>query len=449
MVSSSVGGVKSPRFFYGWVIIACVWVANFVTVSINPLVFAFFLDSMSVDLDVKRSTLVWGITIRMISGGLFAPYLGRIVDRHGTRWPGAVAGLVVGLVLIGFAFTSNIWIMFGLFFISGLTGFSIFGGNMLTMVPPASWFVAKRGRALSIATSGQLFGTATFAIAAALLIEAFGWRWAWAIFGIVAIVGVVPPYALLMRRRPEDMGLLPDGATSLPVVEVTSAVASPTPTAPVASATHREEPDFTVAEAWRTPVLWANLAATTLLMVAISPFLLFRNHYWTTLGFSPTLIAIGVALDPFSFAIANIAMGFFAERVPIRFTGVIGGVWRGFGMLPLTLGMTWPGSVVLHNVVWGIGSGTTSVFQTMMIPDYFGRTNQGAIRGSITPIMVTVSALGAPLGGYLLDAGVSYIAFFWGIFLAVTVASASFFFQKPPKHAPAATDPPTRMPTST
>ena len=82
MVSSSVGGVKSPRFFYGWVIIACVWVANFVTVSINPLVFAFFLDSMSVDLDVKRSTLVWGITIRMISGGLFAPYLGRIVDRH-------------------------------------------------------------------------------------------------------------------------------------------------------------------------------------------------------------------------------------------------------------------------------------------------------------------------------------------------------------------------------
>src|SRR5438128_60459 len=74
---------KPPRLYYGWVIVACVWLANFVTVTMNPIVFAFFLDHMVVDLGVSRSTLVWGITIRMISGGLFAPYLGRFVDRHG------------------------------------------------------------------------------------------------------------------------------------------------------------------------------------------------------------------------------------------------------------------------------------------------------------------------------------------------------------------------------
>src|SRR6185295_11560298 len=137
------------------------------------------------------------------------------------------------------------------------------------------------------------------------------------------------------------VGLLPDGVTSLPVA-----------TAETRAAELRAEPDYTVREAMRTPVLWMNLASTTLLLLAISPFILFRNHYWVTLGFSPTLIAVGVALDPFTVAATSIGMGFVVERLPIRFAMAIGGIWRVFGMLPLALGMTWPGSVVLHNLVW-------------------------------------------------------------------------------------------------
>ncbi len=426
-----VSQTRPPRIYYGWVIVATVWLANFVTVTMNPIVFAFFLDHMVVDLGTSRSSLVWGITIRMISGGLFAPYLGRYVDRHGSRWAGVAAGLTVGFVLAGFALTSNVWVLYGLFLLSGLTGFGIFGGNVLTMVPPANWFVVQRGRAVTISSSGQMFGTAAFAILSAVLIESVGWRSAWGIFAVIAVAGTVPTYALLMRRRPEDMGLLPDGATSLSVVTAESR----------AAALHAE-PDFTVREAMRTPVLWMNLASTTLLMVAISPFILFRNHYWVTLGFSPTLIAVGVALDPFTVAATSIGMGFVAERLPIRFAGAIGGVWRVAGMLPLALGATWPASVVLHNLVWGVGSGTSSVFQTLMIPDYFGRTHQGAIRGALTPIMVAVSSLGAPLGGYLLDSGMSYTTFFWAVIVAVTIASSSALLQLPPKRRrPAQTEP--------
>lgn len=390
----------------------------------NPLVFAFFLEPMTQDLSVGRSTLVWGITIRLISGGFFAPYLGQLVDRHGARWLGVASGVLVAAVLFGFAVATNIWVYYALFFVSGLTGFGIFGGNVLTMVPPGNWFVARRGRAMSIAQSGQLLGSAATTIAAAFFITEFGWRTAWGILGFVALIGVVPAYAVLMRRRPEDVGLFPDGASGPP--------AASAPTAATATRPASTERDFTVREALRTPVLWMHLGATTLLMTAISPFLLFRNSYWSGLGFSPTLIALGVALDPFIFAVANITMGLVAERIPIRFTGCIGGMFRLCGMLPLTLGATWPGSVFMHNLVWGTGSGTTAVFQTLMIPDYFGRTHQGAIRGAITPVMVVFGALGGPLGGYLLDAGMSYNMFFWGIFVCVAIASASFFFQTPP-----------------
>jgi len=418
-----------PRFFYGWVVVATAALANFTTVSLNPLVFAFFLDVMAEDLGVSRSKLVLGITIRMIAGGLFAPVLGHIVDRYGARWPGVAAGLIASTALVGFGLTSNIGLLYALFLLSGLTGFSIVGGNVLTIVPPANWFVVKRGRALAIASAGQLLGSAAMAIAAAFMISLVGWRAAWMIFGAVAFLGVVPTYGFLMRRRPEDMGLLPDGATSRPAP---AAHAAPEPR--VLHEAHGADRDFTLRQALRTPVWWMNLASFTILAFAISPFLLFRNHYWSeSLGFSPALIAIGVALDPFCFAVANMIMGFYAERIPIRYTGLIGGAIRSIGLLPLTLGMTQPYSVILHNVVWGTGSGTTAVFQTMVIPDYFGRAHQGTIRGVTTLAMVVISSFGAPIGGYLLDRGMSYDVFWWAIFAGVSLASAAFFFQKPPR----------------
>jgi MFS family permease len=417
------------RFYYGWVIVACAWLANFTTTSANPLVFSFFLFPMSESLGLKPSDLVWGITIRSVAGGLFAPYFGQIIDRHGSRWPGALSGIVVGATLIGFSSITNIWVLYALFFVSGLTGFSIFGGNVLTIVPPANWFIAKRGRAISIASSGQLVGSAASAIAAAFLIGRFGWQTAWAIFGVIAFLGVTPGYALFMRRKPEDMGLLPDGAAPRTAEEAAADAAMPA----AIVARGKERYEFTVGEALRTPALILHVAAFTTMLAVISPFLLFRNHYWQELGFSPQLIAIGIALDPFTVAVMSIAMGVVAERVPIRYVGAFGGVWRLLGMLPLTLGATWPASVLVHNFVWGIGSGTTSVFQTLMIPDYFGRAHQGAIRGAVTPVMVIVGSLGGPLGGYLLDAGMSYSMFFWGIFGAVGLASASILLQTPPR----------------
>jgi MFS family permease len=416
-----------PRFFYGWIIVAVTWLANFTTAGTNPLVFSLFIAPMTTDLGLTRTELVAGITMRMIAGGLFAPFLGRIVDRHGTRWPGVVAGTIVGITLVGFSIFSDVYVLYALFIVSGLSGFAIVGGNTLTIVPPANWFVAKRGRAVAISSAGQLLGSAVFALLATWLIAAVGWRETWTIFGIIAFLGVVPGYALFMRRRPEDIGLFPDGASGPPAP----------PVAAPGAAAHHETRDYTLNEAARTPVFWMNLASMTLLMFAISPFLLFRPQYWTEIGFSPWLIGWGLFLDPFCFAAANMYMGLKAERVPIRHMGVLGGVFRTLGMLPLVFGWKWPGSVVVHNVVWGTGSGTTSVFQTMMIPEYFGRLHQGTIRGMTTLAMVVVSSLGGPVGGYLLDNGVSFEVFWWMILAAVMISSASFYFQRPPRTLPA------------
>ena len=85
------------------------------------------------------------------------------------------------------------------------------GGNLLTLVPVAKWFVRKRGRAMSIATTGMAIGTVLIIPAAQWIIQNTGWREAWAILGVLAAAITVPLSILFLRGAPSDLGLQPDG----------------------------------------------------------------------------------------------------------------------------------------------------------------------------------------------------------------------------------------------
>jgi MFS family permease len=170
----------------------------------------------------------------------------------------------------------------------------------------------------------------------------------------------------------------------------------------------------------------------------LSPILLYRVSFWNELGISPAIIALGVAADPFTVAIAMFFFGFLAERIAVKWMGVIGGVWRGISILPLWFAM--PGSipVFIHNVTWGIGSGSSSVVNNLIFPQYYGRAHQGTIRGFTAPIMIASGALGGPLAGYLLDAGVSFAIFWQLAFWGILIPSLLFGVLRPPKRRTAA-----------
>ena len=77
----------------------------------------------------------------------------------------------------------------------------------------AKWFIRYRGRATGIATAGLNLGAVALTPLILFLIRELAWRTAWFILGFVPWIVVVPPSLLWLRRQPEDMGLLPDGAT--------------------------------------------------------------------------------------------------------------------------------------------------------------------------------------------------------------------------------------------
>ena len=428
-MSTSKAPVKLPSgMFYGWAIVAVGWSANLVTCTMNPVVFSVFIDPMRDDLGLKLSDMAWAISARMLATGVISPFLGGIIDRYGTRWLGVFAGLLAGATCIALYFADSIWVIYLLFAISGISGFGSFGGQLLTIVPVANWFVIKRGRATAIAATGMGVGTTLGVPIALLLINTVGWRMAWVIFGIAIWLVVIPGYGIFMRRKPEDLGMLPDG-------ESVSGSNAETLSLEDRNEVREEriEENWTLGQALRTPVLWFILLALTVHTFATGGVLFLRVPFWNDIGISAGAIAFGVALDPFTVIFTMLIFGFLAERYPIRVIGAIGGVWRAISMAPLVLMGNHTSQVFVHNITWGIGSGAFGTAQNLIIPAYYGRLAQGAIRGISLPIMIVAGALGAPVVAYMVDAGMN-LGIIWNASLAMMfVAGLMFLFLKPPK----------------
>ena len=121
-----------------------------------------------------------------------------------------------------------------------------------------SWFKRDRGVATSITTFVQMAGLMAMPLIAQLTIVANGWRAGWLAIGVtILIIGFIPVWALVVRR-PEDMGLTPDGLTS----QLDDSGADPS------TDSTRDEPSFSRSEALRTPAFWL-LSLYTLLVYPV------------------------------------------------------------------------------------------------------------------------------------------------------------------------------------
>ena len=230
---------KSRRFFYGWVIVGVMAVSSAVGMAKGTLNFGLFVKPMGDDLGIGRASFGWAQTARRGAEALSSPLAGPLLDRFGSRVILPVAALTTGLAMIGLAHISHSWQLILLFTIMGLIGMSG-PGALATSVTVLKWFVVKRGRALAFMSLGVPVGAMLFIPLTEYLIETVGWETAWMILAIAGMGVLVPLAAILVRRQPEDMGLLPDGDMDPDLAERADS----------------DESSWTVSEAARTATLW-------------------------------------------------------------------------------------------------------------------------------------------------------------------------------------------------
>ncbi len=418
---------REPGFYYGWVIVAVMAVSRAVTMGMGSLNFGLFIKPMGDQLGIGRADFGWAQTARQVSSSVTSPAVGWLLDRYGARVMLPVAVTLTSGAMIGLAYISHAWQLVVLFAVMGLVGLSG-PGALVTSVPVLKWFVVDRGRAVAFMSLGVPFGALVFIPLTQFLINVGGWEMAWIVLAVIGIGVVVPLTGVFVRRQPEDIGLLPDGAVARDSEDGDSGE-------PVAAS---EEVSWTVSEAMRSTTLWRLVIVFSAVSLATSTVGLHRIPSFMDKGLDPTLISFATAFDAVCAGISTFSFGMLVRYIPARFLGA-----TGFMMLATASVLTIYANnitiVFVSMAVFGLGIGGMMFLQNFIWADYFGRESVGSIRGLVNPINLVLGGVGAPVAGYIYDFTGTYDPAWW-VGVALMVFAAILTIVTPPPKKPVASE---------
>jgi len=399
--------------FYGWVIVAVMWLVNFSTMATGNLSFGLFVIPMGGDLSMSRSQFGWAVTTRRMAAGLSSYFVGRLLDRYGPRVLIPVSAVLIGIGLMALSRVNAPW---QVIVISGVLGMSGLAApqNIMTSVPVAKWFQRKRGLALALATSGIGTGGILFLPITQALLGGVGWRTTWIIMAAVFMSLSIPFSAIFLRRLPEDMGLEVDGGKP-----------NPGNVGPTEEATQyqTDERSWTVKEAFQTATMWKLLLAFGLAGVAQGGASVHRIPYWIERGFDAQTVSYSFAADAGGAATMALFAGWMADRIPIRFIGGASyiGLSCAIGLMLISKNEFF---LFGSTITFGLSVGAGMIVNSYIFASYFGRAFLGSIRGIVLPFMLISAGIGAPLVGYLRDNTGNYVSSWWLILTLYLVSAA-------------------------
>jgi len=442
-----------PRFFYGWFIVVAAVAAGAFSSGAGVWGASVFVTPMGEELGWSRSAFFGAFFIRSVLAGVLSPVIGPMQDsRSGPRILMFASGITMGISLIGLRWVDNLGMFYFLF--GALGALSMIGGaEMLTVAIVPKWFVRRRGRAMAIASTGTAMGPLFFPFLVHGIISLVGWRDAWMVLGFI-ILAVLVPLSFLIRSRPEDIGLLPDGD---PVAEFSSEESNQTNTAPLAGASlpleatyppraaarplpeASRERSMTRSQAVRTPTFWLLIAAFTLAMLGMGGFHANWIPYFEDLGYSPSTGAWAATAYGVCSISIRLLWGILADRYPIRYLMVAQSLITGISII-FFLNIVNVPTLILAGGFHGIALGGFFIMRPLMVANYFGRENLGAINGILRPFVTLSGALSPLLVAGMFDIYGSYKEAFLLIIVTWFAAGAVVYMAKPPRMRQATAD---------
>ena len=392
-------------FFYGWVIVAVAFVTTGIGVNARTafsLLFPPILKEFGWERGVIAGAFSFGF---LVSAGL-SPTLGWLMDRHGPR---AVMGLGVAMMSAGLLLASQVSAPWHLYLTLGVlvdgdsvclgyTGWSLFLPN---------WFVRRRGLAVSLAFAGVGLGSIVLLPWMQFFMDRSDWRTACWTLGLVLLM-VLAPLTLLLRRRPEDMGLQPDGDTQAAGAGV--ARAAPNVVDPAWAAI-----DWTLARALRTARFWWIACAFFCGGFVWYAVQVHQTKYLVEIGFPAADAAWALGWVALIAVPGQIALGHVSDRIGREWSWTIGCLGFVVCYLALIALRHTPSMALLALMVVAqgfLGYGLTSVMGAIVLEIFQGR-RFATIFGTVMVALMAGSALGPWLTGVMHDVSGSYALAFW------------------------------------
>lgn len=410
-------------FFYGWAIVAVVFVSMGIGVNARTafsLLFPPILDEFRWERAVTAGAFSFGFLVSAV----MSPLLGRMMDRVGPR---AVMELGVVLMAAGLLLaplTTEPWHLYATLGVLVGAGSVCLGYSGQSLFLP-NWFVRRRGLATGIAFAGVGVGSIVLLPSVQLVIESAGWRTACWTMGLLVLV-VLAPINLLLRKRPEDLGLQPDGDAA----PGTAAAAQPSNVVDPAWAAV----DWTLGRAIGTARFWWIALGYFCALYAWYAVQVHQTKYLTEIGFSSTVAAWALGLVSLVGIPGQIALGHISDRIGREWVWTAGALGFGVCYLALLLLQAFPNTALLYLMIaaqGALGYGLTSVFAAIVAEIFQGKY-YGTIFGTLMLAAISGGAVGPWATGALFDAYGSYTLAFW-IGFAASVLSVLAIWQAAPR----------------
>lgn len=398
MKPASLASLLAHRlpFYYGWVVLACVCCAAVSRAGPAVATLSIFVEPVTREFGWSRTALAGAVSLGGVLAAVFSPMIGSALDRRGPKLILLAAVLTTGITILLLSQIQSLLAFYLLFCIARMNFAGPYDLGIYGAVN--SWFVRRRAMASSIVTVAQMAGLTAMPLIGHFAIEAGGWRLGWMATGTaVLVVGVLPVW-LLIARRPEDLGLLPDGA---PVPDKAPAgIVGAKAGAP--SALGRDEPAFTRAEALRTRAFWMLSLYTLMVYPVQAGVSLHQAAHLVEHGLSSAAAVAAVGTFSVTSAFAGLGFGMLLRWIGVRTALAASAVLLVTSTLLLTR-VAGAGEATLAAVLFGAGIGGLQTILPVAWADYFGRRNFGAIRGVALTIQVAAQAAGPLLSGILRD----------------------------------------------
>lgn len=401
----------------------------FIAAGTTGFAFSVFLPPMAAELGWPRSTLVFAASTAWLTASLAGPWLGSLIDRHGARLILSAAIVLTGSAVAACGLVNEAWQFYLAFGLMGGVGRAVMQ-NVAPSAMVANWFLRRRTLAFSFAALGPPASSLVYPGAVAIMVATLGWREAWLWLGASAVVMGLVPALVLIRRRPEDLGLLPDGDAD----PAEQAASGTTPRQPAA------EDNWELREVLHHAGFWAVATGMSLVILTPATITVFLFPYFYDQGMSETVSAVMISVLSLAQVLSRVL--FWGPAIA-RLGGVrpVLLLWGTLILASVLLLQTAhdEATAYLASLALGFAMGGNLVLQLQVWPEYFGRKAVGAVTGTAQMVNGASAAGGPLLVAVLLDATGSYDLPLW--FMAGTALAGLVLLAatgKPERKAPIA-----------
>jgi MFS family permease len=400
-------------FFYGWVVVAVTFVTMAIGVNARTAFSLFFPPILS-EFGWDRGVTAGAFSFGFVVSGIGSPLIGRLMDRAGPRAVMELGVVMMGCGLLLAPLTSQPWhlyvtigVLVGVGSVClGYTGQSLFLPN---------WFNRRRGLAIGVAFAGVGIGSATILPWVQHMIAQTGWRAACTAMGILILV-VLTPINLVLRKRPEDVGLRPDGDAA------PHATAAP----PVSNIVDHAWAgiEWTLARAVRTTRFWWLAIGYFCAHYAWYAVQVHQTKYLLEVGFSPNVAVWALGIVGLLGIPSQIALGYASDRVGREAVWTISSTGFMICFMALIALKAQPSLLLLYVMIaaqGALGYGATSVIGAVAL-EIFQGPQFGTIFGTLMLIGLSGAAAGPFVTGLIYDLSNSYTG---GFAIGIVVCAVS------------------------